>query len=386
MLSGFDRLMARRLVPVLVTVSLAGGCERASRNPGIQGHALNAVTLAQSGPEIEFSQIGDVDVDSRGRIYAGDGLGEIVVMSETASLVRRFGGMGFGPGEFEAVSAVHVLPEDSLYVYDGAALRATVYLPHSTRVAYTVRFPHTDFSFPVDVEPSREGVLLAHFRRINGDVPIAGQRRDDVIRIMNRDGSIRLDSAVVVPEPEIVEVRSDRSHGFFLLPFARQSLVRWGPGGRTYTLWTDSTRITIHGAEGESQASFSVQLPFPRLPISTRTIDSLAELNARGGGFTRRSLEEAFRGRWQTWPLVQDMLVDDQSRIWLQPFTQAPEASWLAFDTKGRQLATLHLPRSVRPRLIRGDRMYAVSTDSLDVETLVVYRLTPSSTRTAEKP
>ena len=379
------QLMPRRLVPVLVAVSLAGGCEREPRGAANQAQALEALPQAQSGPEVEFSRIGDVDVDSRGQIYAGDGLAEIVVMSETGSLVRRFGGMGFGPGEFEAVSAVHVLPSDSLYIYDGVALRATVYLPHSNRVAYTVRFPQTDFSFPVDIEPNREGFLLGHFRRINGDVPIAGQRRDDVVRILNRDGSIRLDSAVVVPEPEIVEVRSATNQGFFFPRFARQSLVRWGQDGRIYSLWTDSTRISIHDAEGRSLGSFTAQLPFPRLPIAAATIDSLSEQSA-GAGLTRRSLEEAFRRRWQTWPLVQDMLVDDQSRIWLQPFTQAPQASWLAFDTKGRQLATLRLPRGVRPRLIRGDRMYAVSTDSLDVETLVVYRLTPSSTRTAEKP
>jgi hypothetical protein len=385
MRKNLDQLVVRPLVPVLVAVSLAGGCEREPRDAASQAQALEALPQAQSGPEVEFSRIGDVDVDSRGQIYAGDGLGEIVVMSETGSLVRRFGGMGFGPGEFEAVSAVHVLPSDSLYIYDGVALRATVYLPHSNRVAYTVRFPQTDFSFPVDIEPNREGFLLGHFRRINGDVPIAGQRRDDVVRILNRDGSIRLDSAVVLPEPEIVEVRNARNHGFFFPRFARQSLVRWGVDGRIYSLWTDSTRISIHGADGRSHGGFTAQLPFPRLPIAAATIDTLSEQSA-GAEFTRRSLEEAFRGRWQTWPLVQDMLVDDQSRIWLQPFTQAPEASWLAFDTKGRQLATLRLPRSVRPRLIRGDRMYAVSTDSLDVETLVVYRLTPSSTRTTEEP
>lgn len=346
---------------------------------------LEAVPQARSSAEIEFSQITDVDVDSRGQFYAGDRLAEIVVMDGDGTLVRRFGRMGFGPGEFEAVSTVHVLPGDSLYVYDGAAQRATVFLPHSARVAYTVRFPQTDYSFPIEIEPNREGFLLAHFRRINGDVPIAGQRRDDLVRTLNRDGSIRLDSVVVVPEPESIEVRENGGSGFFFPRFARQSLVRWGQDGRIYSLWTDSSRISIHDAEGRSHGSFTAQLSFSRLPIASTTIDSLSERNA-DAGFTRRSLEEAFRGRWQTWPLVQDMLVDDQSRIWLQPVTHGPEANWLAFDTKGRQLATLRLPRSVRPRLIRGDRMYAVSTDSLDVETLVVYRLAPSPTRTAEEP
>lgn len=376
--------LLRLTVTVLIVASFTGGCERQPRHSAGRAQLFTVMPQAQSDPEVEFSQITDVDVDSRGQIYAGDALAEIVVMNEDGSLVRRIGGMGFGPGEFESISTVHLLPGDSLYVYDGAASRATVYLPHSSRVAYTIRFPQTGFSFPVDVEPTRGGFLLAHFRRINGDVPIAGERRDDVVRVMNRDGSIRSDSAVLVPEPESVEVRNARQHGFYFPPFARRSLVQWGPDGRIYSLWTDSTRVSIHDLNGRSRGSFVIQFSFTRLPIAASTIDSLTERNGKGA-FTRRELEDAFRERWQTWPLVQDMLIDDRSRIWIQPVTQGPQASWLAFDEQGRQLATLHLPRNTRPRLIRGDRMYAVNVDSLDVESLVVYRLTPS-TRTGEGP
>ena len=100
----------------------------------------------------------------------------------------------------------------------------------------------------------------------------------------------------------------------------------------------------------------------------------------------RRTFTQAFRSRWQTWPLVQDMLVDDQSRVWIQPVTQGADASWLAFDSGGAQVAALTLPRGVRPRLIRGNRMYGISKDSLDVESVVVYRLEPSPTPNREYP
>jgi hypothetical protein len=80
------------------------------------------------------------------------------------------------------------------------------------------------------------------------------------------------------------------------------------------------------------------------------------------------------------------MLVDDRSRVWIQPVTHTPESRWLAFDTTGKPVATVQLPPGVRPRLIQADRIYAVSRDSLDVQSLVVYRLEPSSTSTREKP
>jgi hypothetical protein len=218
---------------------------------------------------------------------------------------------------------------------------------------------------------------------MHGSLPGADQPRSDVIRILNRDGSVLQDSILAVPEPEVLEFRSEQANGFFLPPFARQSLVRWDGSGRIYSLWTDSSRIRIHDWEGRERGSFTAQFGTSQLALSDAAIDSVSQ-RAAGGSIPSRALSAAFRERWQTWPLVEDMLVDDRARVWLRPVTRSPVAEWLAFDARGTQVATFQLAASVRPRLIRGDRLYAISRDSLDVETLVVYRLTPSSTPTPE--
>lgn len=375
------RVLRPAAVAASAAVVWACGGQRDTQPGGVQ---LDAAFMAQSAPSIEFSAITDLSVDSRGQIYAGDQYGQVFVLNEDGTLARRFGRMGAGPGEYQLVSTVHVLDGDSLYVYDSHTLRATVYPPRSDRVAYTTSFPQPGFSFPMDVEPIGSGALIGHFRRINGDVPIAGQPRDDVIRLLGRDGSILHDTVLTVKEPDVVHVSAPTAEGFFHLPFTRQTLVRWGKDGRIYTLWTDSSRVHVHDQDGRPRGSFTAELGTPRLPLAASTIDSLADANA--GGIPKRALVEAFRSHAQTWPLVQDMLIDDQSRIWLLPVTHAATVEWLAFDAEGQRLAIVQLPRTVRPRLIRGDRMYAVNRDSLDVETLVVYRLTPSSTRTPEKP
>lgn len=322
-------------------------------------------------------------VDSRGQIYVGDVFGQMFVLQADGTLTRRLGRNGTGPGEYQSIATVHLLDADSLFVYDGYAQRATVYAPHSDRVAYTTRFPQPGYSYPLDVEPNGHASLIAHFRRINGDVPIAGQRRNDVVRLLGRDGSVLRDSVITVTEPDVVNVRSETNEGFYLPAFARQTLIRWSKDGHIYSLWTDSSRVRIHDTSGKPRGSFVADLGVPRLPLAASTIDSVAEANA-ASGLPKRALAEAFRSRWQTWPLFEDMLVDDQSRVWLLPVSHAPQVSWFAFDSRGRQLARLQLPRTVRPRLIRGDRLYAVSRDSLDVESLAVYRLTPSSTPTPE--
>lgn len=368
----------------LCLLAMLTACQ-AAPNPEATAQALGATAVARTAANIEFSQITGVGRDSRGNIYVGDRLGSIVVVDPHGVLLRRIGRMGHGPGEFQTVATIHVLDGDSLYVYDGYAQRATVFKPYSDQVAYTVSFPQPGFSYPMDVEPTESGVLIGHFRRINGEVPIAGQKHDDVIRTLNPDGSVHKDTVLTVREPDAVEVTTAQSRGFFFPEFTRQTLVRWDQSGRIYSLWTDSIQVSIHDIEGREQGRFAAAIPSARLPINGSTLDSISGLSV-SPGFSKAALSEAFRSRWQTWPLVQDMLVDDQSRIWILPVSHAPQVRWHAFDARGTELATLQLPRSVRPRLIRGDRMYAVSRDSLDVESLVVYRLAPASTRTTEGP
>jgi hypothetical protein len=372
-----------KLTAFLVASAALSSCGRdAGTRPG-NVQILDPVPVAQSAVGIEFSRITDIAVDSRGQIYAGDLYGNVSVLNPDGTLARRFGRLGDGPGEFQSLGTLHVLDGDSLYVYDGSAQRATVYVPNSDRVAYTLKLSQPDFSFPMEVEPYGAGTLIGHFRRMNGEVPGAGERKDDVVRMLNRDGSIGRDTVITVPEPAIVEVRTETTQGFYFPEFARQSLVRWGPEGLIYSLWTDSARVHIHDTAGKSRGSFNADLGVSRLPLAATTIDSVADTNANPGT-PRHTLVDAFSTRWKTWPLVQDMIVDDQSRIWILPVSHAPQVRWIAFDARGGRLATLELPRSVRPRLIRGDRLYAVSRDSLDVETLAVYRLAPSSTRTPE--
>jgi dipeptidyl aminopeptidase/acylaminoacyl peptidase len=381
MLNGVVGKSAWKCLRHLAIAVMTSACGRGAPAEQIRTENLQPVLIARSAAEVEFSQITDMAVDSRAQIYVGDRLGEIIVLGNDGKVVRRFGRMGDGPGEFLAVGTLSILKDDSLYVYDGYAQRVTVYAPNSGHVAYTVRVPQPGYSFPMDVKPHGAGTLIGHFRRINGDVPIAGQRSDDVIRILGPDGSVLKDTVLTMREPDALHVRTETNEGFYFPEFARQSLVRWGPDGLIYSLWTDSARVHVHDTAGRVRGSFVADLGAPRLALAAATVDSVAEVNAQPGT-PKRTLVDAFSGRWKTWPLVQDMLVDDQSRVWILPVTHAPQVSWVAFDARGRRLATLQLPRSVRPRLIRGDRLYAVSRDSLDVETLAVYRLQPSSTRT----
>ena len=70
MLHALNQLMARRLVPVLVAVSLAGGCERAPRQAGGEAQALDIPLYA--GEDVETGSLSRRAVD--GLFELGTGL------------------------------------------------------------------------------------------------------------------------------------------------------------------------------------------------------------------------------------------------------------------------------------------------------------------------
>jgi hypothetical protein len=85
---------------------------------------------ATAGPGMLQTEAIVVAVDSRGRYYVSDDERPAVnVFDSLGGHVAEIGRRGEGPGEFSAISAIAVGPHDSLYVYDPALGRMSVFTP-----------------------------------------------------------------------------------------------------------------------------------------------------------------------------------------------------------------------------------------------------------------
>ena len=76
-----------------------------------------------------FGSYQTVELAADGTLYVGDiDASEIRIFNEEGKYVKTIGHKGQGPGEFMRLYSLALSPEeDSLYVYDGAADRITVY-------------------------------------------------------------------------------------------------------------------------------------------------------------------------------------------------------------------------------------------------------------------
>lgn len=109
--------------------------------PWANGPWLEAALDATSGEEVLLSAVGNLDVDSRGRVYVPESTErEILVLSPDLRYDYALGGRGEGPGEFRRLWTVHVLHADSVAVWDPDLYRVTVFAPESSKAAYVHRF------------------------------------------------------------------------------------------------------------------------------------------------------------------------------------------------------------------------------------------------------
>jgi hypothetical protein len=166
------------------------------------------------GPDDAFARIRGVALDAKLRLYVADELShEVRVFEPNGRLVRVIGREGRGPGEFEAPWTVAVDPTDSLWVWDDALRRFSVFSPDGA-FARSFVSPQpwlvTNIRFP----PSGT-VLLAAFGRADGyglhRLTRDGQTIDEFLRIVVDTtiyrgllGSLYGGSADVSPDGQIV--------------------------------------------------------------------------------------------------------------------------------------------------------------------------------------
>jgi hypothetical protein len=346
----------------------------------------SAVTRARSSEAVEFSVINGIDVDSHGNVYVADRT-NVIVLTPDLRLLRHLGREGKGPGEFKRVNSIHLLPQDSVLAFDAGVSRVTVFAPMAERAAYTVDFAGAAQFFPYAVQRVSDGGFLGVYRAAYGDARLGGHpgQRLEVMRLLNPDASLRQDSVLAFPEYEAVDLDGP-VRGTVFSPWGRQTLVAVH-GDRVYTAWSGEPLVDVHSTTGKHLASIRAEGPFPERPITSAELDSVAGETVKGLPLplepVRAALEKSGK---RTWPLLQDLLVDDAGVVWLAVTGQRGEGvHWIGVNERGRRVAAFDVPDRVRIHLIRGRAAYGVQLDDDDVPHVVIYDLKPRQPRTQER-
>ncbi|HYH82452.1 MAG TPA: hypothetical protein VEX86_21855 [Longimicrobium sp.] len=345
----------------------------------------SAVERARSDSAAQLTASYSFDVDRRGYIYVAD-REAIRVLGTDGKLLRSIGRQGSGPGEFQHLLSVEVMAGDSLYAYDNGNGRATVFEPGTWRAAYTVQVGRDQHFAPYEVRRVRGGRIAGIFQMAYGDFDGRARhgRRKVVVRLLDADGSLHRDSVIAVPEMESLILHNPEAVG--MNPFGRTTNIAFS-GDRIVAAWSDSLKFDVYSIEGRHLSTIRPSFPVVRRPITPEERDSVVQSLSNSlipAASVRRALDD--HGA-TTWPLVQDMMVDDRDRIWVGiTGSRGGPNHWVAFDHDGARVAEVDLPANMRMRLLRGTTAYAAALDENDVPQVVVFDLKPTQTLAMRRP
>ena len=337
----------------------------------------------EGSPEYQFGQVGTIGVGSDGSMYVIDVQAQQVrVFSPDGEFLRSFGRPGAGPGEIGAGAAfVLVGAGDTVLVPDLANRRINRYAADGTPLG----------SVPIEIE---KGLPMAFRATPSGQILV--QIRS--LSLPDRPAPDTLD--------RIVRLTAAGDVADTLLEFPSGGTLNLGGGTPEINLYApepawdvtddlhivygvnDVYRIGVYGADGELQRE--ITKPFQRQPVSEN--DREAIMNALTRAWTDAGVPPAMLPQLRSFvhfgefiPAFASLQVGPRGTLWVQHLQTAagmtPEEleqfnpqndlgapDWDVFDAEGRYLGVVSMPPRFQPRLFKGDRIYGVWLNDLDVQ------------------
>lgn len=361
----------------LALAVLAGCAGDRAEGGGVASWALvPEVTIGghDEGPG-SFSDLRGIGVDSRGRIYALDAQEQQVrLFGPDGGFVRQVGRNGDGPGEFRGANGIAVDASDRLWVYDPRARRVTIF-DSSGAVSATHPLQISSFSY---VWPGSIDSLGRLYDQ-------QGTQVDTSWVPFIRRADLAAGTADTLPLPTCpakitppYEFRGERGGGVIGVPFAGDRYVRLDPRGFIWCGDTRELRLTQYRL-GDSTPVREIRAEALPAPVTAEERDTaIAEIRRFGRG---ADWDPDFDLIPATKPVVEALDFDDRGRTWVRAATRAG-AMLFVFDTSGRHVATAPLPVQAPrwfPLVIRGDRVHAITADSLDVPAVMRFRIRDSA-------
>ena len=373
----------------ILSLFLAGACARGERARSsvsidtVAGvvHVRNSGEVAewrleplvtigtQDGPA-SFGQVRAIIADEDGQIYVADSkASEIRVFDERGAHARTIGRRGAGPAEFEILYSIGWIG-DTIAVLD----------PGNARIGLM----------------SRTGDWLGQLRhdRLTGSRLYLYQLGDSLYwngarrggdgptleSVFLRYSEGKLDTIPApkpAPSPSPTSIVCPHPTGggisFFSNPYASRPASVPAPGGRFAAVPSTSYAVAILDAAGDTVRV--VEKAYDPVPITDAEWDEATapyrDWMSKAPGakcnpveFTRPASKTAIGGVFH----------DDGGRMWVEAV--APNGfTFDVFDRDGRQVASMAAPERQRsvPPAFRGDRVYLVVADSLDVQSVAVF-------------
>lgn len=350
------------------------------------------IGTAEGEPEYQFGQLllaGSIALASDGRIVVLDAQGQhLKVFTPDGTYERTIGGPGGGPGEIGIAtqSTMLMAPGDTIVMVDLGNQRVNLYLLDGTFVR----------SFPVDLaagfpfrwELAADGRVIVQFRKLDFTGAAAGADSMDIIAVQHLDGTVG-DTVMRVLSGKTIQFSGGLPEWNFFVPEPLWAL--WGD--RILHAVNNNYRISVYGPAGGLQRV--IAKPFTLAPVTDADKDPFkralrkAMLDQGAPPQLATQLVDTRLHFAPNYPAFAQMLEGPFGTILVQlieplanlseeerenfDFASGSAASrqWDVFDDQGRYQGVLMMPAGFQPVEFRGNEIYGIQRDELDVQYVV---------------
>ncbi|MGQ0639451.1 MAG: 6-bladed beta-propeller [Gemmatimonadaceae bacterium] len=352
---------------------------------------------ADGNDSITFGRIQEIAVTSDSRIFVYDGQGpSLKLFDSTGKLVRFVGRKGAGPGEFEQVTGLGILPNEKLAMWDAFHGRVNIYSPDGDYTGQW-RVPISGWFTEDGLHTDAAGAIVLR-------LPV---RRDASRDIIGEVSFVRFDSAGVVRDTVMIPrwvdstpqlaARGKQVFASLYLPFAPQVTYTWNRTGALLSGGTGTYAVYVTHSDRPRR------IEMDRMPVHVLPEEADYE-RARLTWHMRTAVPD---WNWSgpsipgSKPAYSRLLSGEDGRIWVklhmiaepvesedapipEPGQPRPPVRRLrepnvydVFEPSGVYLGRVRVDRRQEIHRMDGDRVWGVLTDSLGVAYVARWRVDP---------
>ena len=327
-------------------------------------------TFGDPAPD-EFGRVASAVWGPGDRVYVADRINaEVKVFDLDGSLALKFGRKGEGPGEFGSLYSLAWIG-DTLLALDFGVGRVAMFDAQGRWIGQR-RHPGRISGPGTQLRLYQTGDDEAYAWSISTP---ANRMRNTFVRHTSQGATDTLWQ--IPPDEELLSTvvceHASGVLGFFEIPFAPQFLQHPAKEQLIAAVRTDVYRIAFLNNLGDTVRVVERAIE----PVPTNTAewdDGLREYREFRDRYPGASCKPRSLPMADVQPPVRDLLLDAQGRLWVEAIT--PDGRyWEVFDPPGRLVARVPVfPRGEGTVPYFTERhIVAVSTDSLDVQTVTVY-------------
>lgn len=341
-----------------------------------------------SADHVLLGAVAGLDVDRDGNVYVADQQAqEVMVFAPDGHPVRTIGKPGSGPGELgQGIRGVFVRGGE-IWVPDVGNLRIDRFdVQGKTLGSLPIDLTH---GMPVRWERLNDRVV-AEIRTL----PIPGMidnPEGDPILAFDPDGQ---DTVVVLAKGATVGFQGGQPR---VTLFESEPVWDATSDGRLLTGTNTDYRVEVRDSTGHLLRVLGK--PFAKREVTKadqKKILAAYRETMSAQGMPVQSLDQLMGmvGFADSYPAMDRVMAGPHGTVWVQHVLTAADVSgqsdeldlqamnsddWDVFDGKGQYLGVTTLPKRFSPRLVRGDTFWGTQLDSLDVPSVVRYRLVEGS-------